>query len=311
MSSGLERYRRSIHDALYADIASWRGHPELSALLETLESITDADQFSNALAEAMVAHHLLRHGCDLRFEVRTPSGRSCDFEVRLDGQLFYLHVKRISTERPTEHNLTVSSRLRYLERIERPYVVSIRWHDGLTDSQMQRLVTSAAAFISHARVGDELTVRDEQSRELGGCRIVAPWEGSHVTLAIGLPWGFNDETPRIHKLLRKAYQQFMPKATNVILIGSRHEEDAADLETALLGAHIERWDAAPPRGQRIAHGRAADGFWADNQFRASSVAGWFAAEPGRDQLRSRLWFRGENGLDHNMRHVLRRLLDES
>ena len=55
MSSGLERYRRSIHDLLYADIASWRGHPELSTLLETLESITDPDQFSNALAETRLA----------------------------------------------------------------------------------------------------------------------------------------------------------------------------------------------------------------------------------------------------------------
>ena len=61
--------------------------------------------------------------------------------------------------------------------------------------------------------------------------------------------------------MRKAYRQFMPGATNVILICSSHVEDAEDFATALLGSHIERWDAHPPQGRRVAHGRDADGFW--------------------------------------------------
>ena len=103
--------------------------------------------------------------------------------------------------------------------------------------------------------------------------------GSHVSLAIGLPSGFSDQTPRIHKLLNRAYQQFMPKAMNVILMCSRDPADVGDFQTALLGSHVERWDAVPPRGRRIAHGRAEDGFWYGGRFAESVVAGWFDFDP--------------------------------
>ena len=63
----------------------------------------------------------------------------------------------------------MSSRLRYLERIARPYVVKVRFPDNLTDQQMQRFVVSAAEFIRQARVGDELVIRDDDGAELGGC----------------------------------------------------------------------------------------------------------------------------------------------
>jgi hypothetical protein len=306
--TGLERFHEHISAGAQREIESWRGHAELGALVDSLEAISDLDQFLNTWAEALIARHLLQHGCDVRFEVRTPAGRSCDFEVRLDGQQFYLHVKRLWSDRSTHRHLTVSSRLRYLERILRPYVVRVRWHENASEDDMRFLVAQAAEFIHRAKVGDELVVRDAGGRELGGCRIVAPWEGDHVTLAIGLPSGFTDGAPRVHKLLRKAYQQFMPKAANVILIGSSHPHDVEDIETALLGSHIERWDAEPARG-RVAWGRAADGFWNANHFTASSGAGWFLVDEGENGLETRLWLRPDASFDRPLRTALAKLFE--
>ena len=91
--------------------------------------------------------------------------------------------------------------------------------------------------------------------------------------------------------MRKAYRQFMPGATNVILICSSHVEDAEDFATALLGSHIERWDAHPPQGRRVAHGRDADGFWHGQGSPESMAAGWFHFQPHAAALQCRLWVR--------------------
>ena len=139
--------------------------------------------------------------------------------------------------------------------------------------------------------------------------MVAPWDGPHVTLAIGLPSGFIDEAPRIRKLMRKAYQQFMPAAMNVILICTSHSDDVDDFETALLGSFIERWDKFPPRGQRIAHGRAADGFWSGGRFADSRAAGWFWVSPQRREPPCRLWLRPGLEPGEPEQTVLRGLFD--
>jgi hypothetical protein len=229
--------------------------------------------------------------------------------VDAGGRLFYLHVKRLNTDRGMRRHLTVSSRLRYLERIARPYVVSIHLRGELDDERMQRFVTSAATFIRHARVRDELVVRDEDGSELGSCRIVAPWQGSRVSLVFGLPTGFIDEAPRMRRLMRKAYQQFMHGSVNVILIGSSHADDDEDASTALLGSYIERWDAHPPRGQRVAHGRDVDGFWHGRRFPESSVAGWFHFLPHAAGLLCRLWFRPGANVDAPLRELLAEIFE--
>jgi hypothetical protein len=272
---GLNKFADLMHPAVAADIERWREDAALEKLFLALQGHTNRKSFLDVYAEALVARHLIQRGCSLAFEVPTPSGKACDFEVRHDGEPFYLHVKRVDTDRPGRRKLTISSRLRNLERIKRPYVVSIRWHEGAGDEQMQRLVRSATEFILHARVGDELVVRDDRGREIGGVLIVAPWEGAHVSLVIGLPSGFIDETQRMRKRLKRAYQQFMPKAWNVILICSSHLNEEDDFISALLGSHVERWDAFPPHGRRIAHGRAADGFWHGGRYADSRIAGWF------------------------------------
>lgn len=305
---GLDIFADRLHPDVVADIERWDGGHALAPLRERLEAHTNLKSFLDVSAEALVARHLLLRGCEVRSEVPTPKGKTCDFEVSLSGQKFYLNVKRLQTQRLGGRRLTISSRLRALERIRRPYVVSVRWREGATDEMMQRLVRSATDFINHARVGDELVVHDDQAMEIGGILILAPWEGTHVTLAIGLPSGFIDETVRVRKLLRRAYQQFIPRAMNVILICSSHVADREDVHSALLGSHVERWDAFPPRGQRIAHGRADDGFWSAQRHASSRAAGWFLLEPNRRDLDVSLWFRDEPAPSSEQRALVRAAL---
>ncbi len=282
----------SVPDWLWRDFEGWRGSGELRALYKRLVAHDDLRSFRNTLAEAMVARHLLSHGCEIRFEVETPAGRECDFEVTRDGVQFYLHVKHLITERPAVERISVPSRLRMLERIERPYIVSVRWHQSITDKQMLLLVREAERFITHARVGEESLIRDPKSEEeLGGLRILAPWEGTHVSLVIGLPSGDVDHTSRMRRLLARAYQQFMPRAENLIMLGTTHPNDLRTFESALLGEHIERWDRFPARGRRIAYGRDEDGFWHDRRHDQSHRAGWFLLSTAEPQLRSTLWER--------------------
>ncbi len=305
---GLEKFESRLNPRAVEDIRQWAGHPELGRLHNALDGHVKRKAFFDTYAEAIVARHLISHGCELQFEVPTPRGKACDFAVSIRNRRFFLHVKRADTERPARTRLTISSRLRYLERIDRPYIVSVRWREPTTDERMGKLVKTAAEFIMQASIGDELVVHDDEGREIGGVLIVAPWEGPHVSLAIGLPTGFTDETRRMRKLLRRAYLQFMPREDNVILVCSSHEGEREDFENALLGSHIERWDAFPPRGKRIAHGRAADGFWHGKGYVESSAAAWFRFSPAEEVWTGNLWLRGENQLDAELRGILEDLL---
>ncbi len=305
--SALSRYQRELNAGVVADMQQWRDDQELAKLLIGLESVRQRQRFFSIYAEALIARHLVQQGCDVRVEVPTPGGRSCDFEISSGDQRFYLHVKHINTDRPTDRHLTVSSRLRYLERIARPYIVHVRWHDPISDDRMQRLVVEAASFIQQARLGDELVVRDDSGREIGGCLIAAPAATDHVSLTIGLPEGFINEVPRMQRQLRKAYRQFMAGEVNVILIATHHADDVVDFETALLGSHVERWDAMPARGERIAHGRDDDGFWSHGQYADSNVGGWFCIGPNVSRPDCHLWLRSDSELDEGMADTLRRL----
>lgn len=284
----IDEFRDQVHPAVLRDIEAFAEDAALARLHARLAGHVERVTFLDTLAEALVARHLRRRGCGLRFEVPTPAGKACDFEVTAPQLTFYLHVKRVRTEKPPRTQLTISSRLRALERIRRPYVVSVRWYEGTTDRQMQRLVQSATDFVTHARIGDELVVHDEDGSEIGGLLVVAPTEGPFVSVVVGLPGGFDDEAPRIRKLVRRAYPQFMPRATNLIIVCSSHDDDTDDFERAFLGSHVERWDRLPPSGQRVAHGRAADGVWHRRRYEASRIAGWFRLAPEEDGLSVRL-----------------------
>jgi hypothetical protein len=301
-----EREPRDDAPGLLAVVDTWRGRHPLARLRESLlghERGGKLKRRRDVLAEAMVARHLLERDCEVRFEIPTPAGRTCDFEVRTAGEVFYLHIKRMAG-RARDRTLTISSRLRVLEQIQRPYFVGIRWRPDATDAEMQRLVSEAGPFLGRASIGDELVVRDDGAgREIGGVRVIAPGAGPRVALVIGLPGGFIDEVPRVRRLLERAAKQFMPRAVNIMLIGMRGPSDREIVREALLGSFEERWDAYPPRGARVALGRADDGFWAGRHHADSRVAGWFPFEP-RQPIEIETVFRERPAADPATRAVI-------
>ncbi len=295
---------------LLAAVDGWRGDHPLARLRESLLAHQREGKLKrrrDVLAEAMVGRHLLAAGSEVAFEVPTPAGRTCDFRVGSGEQVFYLHVKRLAG-RVRDRTLTITSRLRELEQDRRPCTASIRWRPDADDAAMLRLVAEAERFLLRASIGDELTVRDPVGgAEIGGVRIIGPGAGSRVTLVIGLPDGLGVAVPRVRRLLERAEAQFMPRATNVVLIAVEVPADRELVREALLGSHEERWDAFPPRGRRVAVGRAADGFWSGRRHAESRAAGWFVFEPDRP-LSVELEFRGSPSVDEPARHFIERSL---
>jgi hypothetical protein len=306
---GLGRFGREVPQQLRQRIEAWHTHPTLRRLLDTLRSQITLKGFLDYWAEARVADMLMEHGCSLEMEVPTPNGRTCDFKVVYEQHEFFLHIKRLANEETSARRLSISSRLRFLERIERPFFVHVYWEEDLSEVRMQEFVERAARFIQYSHVGDELRVRTESGDELGRVRIVAPWEGTHVSLAIGLPRGFIDEVPRMRRLLDRAHRQFMPRAVNVILLATAGVDDAIDLETALLGSHEERWDAHPPKGRRVAYGRAEDGFWSGRRRMTSNACAWCQVGLEDVALPRRLFLRSSDGVSGSLESLLRELFE--
>ncbi|MCH2133365.1 MAG: hypothetical protein MK116_06405 [Phycisphaerales bacterium] len=298
---GLDRYQHELHPAFVERVTSWVDRDDLHGLLDRLRGHVQRRPFMDACAEAIVADQFDRQGCELAVEVPTPNGKSCDLRVRRDGLEFFVHIKRLHSARRSRR-IRISPRLRVLEGIRRPWLVRVRWADGLSDADMQELVVRCSDFLHHARVGDELTVRSEQGRELGGIRVVAPWEGKTVSLAIGLPEGFQERGERIRRLMDRATRQFMPKSTNIVLVATPYADDLADFDSALLGSNVEQWDAARAPGQRVNWGRAEDGFWQGRAREMSRVMGWFRFRPLAEGLQCTLRFRDEK--DSPLRSLL-------
>ncbi len=294
---GLNQFTHDLNSTIVETIRSWQGDSELDVLYHRLQSRKNRRGFFDSYAEALVALNARKHGCSIEVEVPTPSGKTADLQLQRDGISLFVHVKRLGSVRQKTQRLKISSRLRILEQIEKPWVVKIRWREDLQDSQMQLYVTEAASFIEQSRLGDEHVVRDEKGEELGGVKIVAPHDEKRVSLVIGLPSGFVDESPRIERLLHRAQKQFMPKEANVILVCTQNIEGAGDVESALLGSFIERWDEHPAKGTRVAHGRSADGFWQQNQMQESQLVGWFCLNPSNREYQGQLWIREQPTID--------------
>lgn len=304
---GLDTFAHDLNPAIVGMIRSWQGDPELDSLFNRLQSCKLRRGFLDSFAEAMVALHARRQGCSIKVEVPTPSGKTCDLLIERGGVPLYVHVKRLGGRQPRHRRLKISSRLRILERIQKPWVVKIRWHDGLDDAAMQSYVTAAASFIERARLGDEHVIYDDDGTELGGVKIVAPNDEKQVSLVIGIPSGFIDDSPRVQRLLKRAHKQCMPKAANLTLICTPHIEGADEVESALLGSHVERWDQHPERGKRVAHGRSDDGFWKPNKVKESHLAGWFWLAPMHDEYQGKLWIREGSTYDSSVTQLAKEL----
>ena len=289
-SDGLSLHQHELDPALVSRVRSWQDRPELHALYERVRGQQQRRPFMDAWAEVVVADQFDQMGCELAIEVPTPSGRTCDLRVRRDGTECHIHIKRLHDGRKTRR-IRISPRLRVLEGIERPWLVRVRWTEGLDDQEMQELVVRCSEFLLQARIGDELTVRSKAGNELGGIRVVAPWDGPTISLAIGLPDGFQERGQKIRRLMERASKQFMPKSDNMILIATPYADDLADFDSALLGSSVERWDPSQPPGQRMQWDRAEDGFWRGTSREFSRLMGWFRFRPGIPKLKCTLRFR--------------------
>jgi hypothetical protein len=288
---GLDKFSHDLNPAIIGMIRAWQGDPELDQLYHRLQARKKRRGFLDSFAEALVALHARKQGCSISVEVPTPSGKTCDLLLERDGVKLFVHVKRLGNRRPVHRRLKISSRLRILECIAKPWIVKIRWNEDLDDEAMQEYVTAAASFIETARLGDEHVVRNLEGVDIGGVKIMAPNDEKRVSLVIGLPTGFVDESPRIARLLKRAQKQFMPKEANLILVCTPSIEGTNDVGNALLGSHVERWDVNPAKGSRVAHGRGDDGFWQSNHMLESQMAGWFWLAPMYGDYQGKMWFR--------------------
>lgn len=299
------------------------------------------------MAEHLVAAHLHRAGCDLARDVPLPSGSSADLAVVRDGLRFHAHVKWLShvEGRSDERGGAARSaaaaqgaaaaahrakdadeiremaparlgpiprELRSLQTIDRGIEVAIRWRPGAGCAAFRRMVNQLAPFLRSARVSEERVARDARGQEIGRVRVVAPRiDGARVKLV--------DErlverrilqAARGQRLLRKALAQFMPRSTNVIvMVGSDFEQSEA-LDLALHGSIIEDWSRFPPRGERVAHGRADDGFWSRGRASGSNAVAWMLASGTGRPTRRVLWLRDGARIAAPMRQLLVDLFDD-
>jgi hypothetical protein len=150
-ADGLDNFASGVQPDALRDVLAWRDHPTLAALLAKQESHTERKPFFDSWVEALLARHMLARGCALKFEVPTPHDRRADFEVLRDGLTVFLHLKRLDSDpagRPPHKRLMVSSHLRVLERIRRPYIVQVRWHEGVSDDQCTSLSWLSARTVT-------------------------------------------------------------------------------------------------------------------------------------------------------------------
>ena len=171
MRSGLEIFAKGLHPEVVAEIRGWIKHPELSKLLNKLESMKDCEQFLDFYAEAMVARHLISQECEIKVEVPTKNGKSADFKVSKGSNTLFVHVKRLNFDREMQHDLNVGNDPRvndggddgrYLKKLKRAYkqfmpdgvniiLVTSAWRD---DSSIDDLRDGVEDFWSNGKHSD-------------------------------------------------------------------------------------------------------------------------------------------------------------
>src|SRR5882724_845204 len=128
---------------------------------------------------------------------------------------------------------------------------------------------------------------------LGRCRIIAEGSKGHVTWMASYAATSLDRTKCIRKRLSQAYKQFMPDATNVILMTANWTADIEDFETVLLGTEYGTisGDTSNLRTERM-----PGGFWSGRRHQDSYVAGWFDVA-NLEAIRVRLYRRADFHID--------------
>lgn len=205
----------------------------------------------------------------------------------------FVHVKSMTPDaaadapphdRASEVRHALMHALTPLEEVPRGIVVAV---EALAPILAEPIaLDEAEQFVRVASIGDEWLVRTRAGSIAGRVTILSPWDGAHLAFAAddAAPLGRSRE--RVDRLLRKACQQFMPGEPNVVVVAAPHEQALA-IDWCLLGTPIERWDRFPKRGERIAFGRANDGWWSGGREPQCRMVGWLAPWPSA----GRVWLR--------------------
>ena len=235
MLFGLDLFERHLYPGDVAAIRAWSGHPGLSPLLKKLQSIRRCQQFLDYYAEAMVALHLIRQGCELQYEAPTTGGGTADFKVARGNNTFFVHIKRTNLDRETAKNLSIRTRLDCLRRICRPITVNFTFYESLTDEEMQHCCEEARGFIERAGEGETKEITSAAGELLGEFEIGPRHNGERVTLSEDLPGTDGGYADAVHDQLSHAYRRFMPGFENAILVTDFWSDEASvdDVREAL------------------------------------------------------------------------------
>lgn len=288
--AALERqYRASAGDwAARFDARILRRYQrELADVSERLEGagtdLRELDRARSLAAEMLVAARLLESGCTVEYEVETPAGKHVDFRARRDGATLCIHVKRAPQPTLRDAQVSIPAAWRALETVDRGLVIALSLARNLRGKPLLAALDDAFTFVEQASVGDELALRDSESRIAARLRVIAPSTQRRVEIVADLSASFDDHVPRFQSTLRKAFAQFLPRSENLIVVcGSAGGIDA--FATALLGSQIERWDKRPRVGELVAYGRGGDGFWAGSMRNQSRLAAYWTLAKGNGPL---------------------------
>ena len=266
----------SLNPALASEFSTWVSHPELSKLLKKWNT-TEGPQWYDHYAEAMVARYLLQEGCELAVEVPTNTGKGADFKVTKGREAFFVHVKRLNVDDKTRahHNWYYQQflKLRELEEIPRPLLVEVNLRRRLTKGDATNFVKIAKPFIEQAQSqGERFTVVAANGEELGCCEILqCSVMGGRVILHPDSDYEKPRNSTRVLSKLKKAYEQFMPNATNVIFVAGECTS-RFEFEAALWGEY--QWLRDDETKQIIKSTNPLDGFWSGDKFSDSQLAVW-------------------------------------
>ena len=125
VNGGLHRFRDRVDPGLLSEIDAWIGRHPLVRIRSALEARTDEKAFFDALAEAVLARHVLSLGFDVETEVPTVGNMTADLRVSKGGREVFLHVKRVATDidNRASRQIVISPRLRALEMVPRPWLI--------------------------------------------------------------------------------------------------------------------------------------------------------------------------------------------
>ena len=277
--------------------------PELGKIIDELDRRDQWQRFLDTYAEALIARHLRRQGCELRVEVPTRGRKLADLRCTRDGCSFLIHIKRLNDDKDSQRRRGLVRRLDSLARVRRPLILQVDFDPTLTDVQMQDFVRGAKSFAKKASVRDNVVIRAHSGARLGSCEIIGEHSGEYVRVGTSLPISRSADDKRFTGRLKEACGQFDPREENIILAASAWEVNRRDLQRALLGTSVAVNESANDPLHVPPCEPTPGSFW--GQYSRSRVVGWFYFSPGEDLLQYQLWVRPCCELDQPVANLLR------